>query len=115
MDMNTWCALAHPLPRTPPLSPTAHRKSRPPLRHNRSCAYFCTGMSTFGVCALLFMYGILTSGGEWFLGVPEEDAPAAANACLVAALIYFLYLVYCGLKIGKTSAPTGSKPLDEED
>ena len=43
---------------------------------NTCCAYFCTGMSIFGVAGLLFMYGILTSGGEWFLNpraVNEAD------------------------------------------
>lgn len=112
------------------------------------CAYFCTGMSIFGVIGLvstapspfqrgthsttpemlrppsrahglrvpsaqLFMYGVLTSGGEWFLGVPEADAPAAASGCLVAAGIYGLYLVYCGMKLSKPAAD--SKKLQDED
>ena len=80
------------------------------------CAYFCTGMSIFGVAGLLFMYGILTSGGEWYLGVSEEDAPAAASACLVAAGIYLVYLIYCGLKLGKSSASGGKEKVqDMED
>ena len=112
--MNTWCA-AHTGPCTWPTSPAAHRKSRPPPRHDRSCAYFCTGMSSFGVIGLLFMYTILTSGGEWYLGVSEEDAPAAASACLVAAGIYLVYLIYCGLKIGKASAPSSAAKLQEEE
>ena len=81
---------------------------------NTCCAYFCTGMSIFGVAGLLFMYGILTSGGEWFLGVSKEDAPTAASACLVAAGIYLVYLVYCGLKIGKQGAPGKEKRADDE-
>ena len=36
------------------------------------CAYFCTGLSIFGVLGLLFMYGILSSGGEWFLGISSN-------------------------------------------
>jgi hypothetical protein len=59
----------------------------------------------------LFMYTILNSGGEWYLGVSKEDAPAAAHACLIAAGVYGLYLVYCGLKLGK--APKAVKD-DEE-
>ena len=59
------------------------------------------------------MYTILSSGGEWYLGVGKEDAPAAASACLVAAGVYAIYLVYCGLKLGKASK--GEKPSDEED
>jgi hypothetical protein len=57
------------------------------------------------------MYTILNSGGEWYLGVSKEDAPAAAHACLIAAGVYGLYLVYCGLKLGK--APKAVKD-DEE-
>ena len=81
---------------------------------NTCCAYFCTGMSVFGVAGLLFMYGILQSGGEWFLGVSEDDAPAAAQACLVAAGIYLTYLIYCGLKLGKASAGDEKKADDDE-
>lgn len=62
----------------------------------------------------LFLYVILTSGGEWFLGVSEEDAPAAASACLVAAGIYGVYLLYCGSKLGKATAE-GSKKSDDDD
>lgn len=79
------------------------------------CAYFCTGMSIMGVGGLLFMYGILQSGGEWYLGVSAEDAPAAASACLVAAGIYFIYLVYCGLKLTKASAGGQQKLSNDDD
>ena len=80
------------------------------------CAYFCTGMSVFGLAGLLFMYGILKSGGEWYLGVSEEDTPAAASACLVAAGIYLLYLMYCGSKLMKASATGGKEKVqDMED
>ena len=76
---------------------------------------FCiTGFfGIFGVLGLLFMYGILSSGGEWFLGVSKEDAPAAASACLVAAGVYGIYLVFCGMKLMKP-APTKTKISDEE-
>ena len=37
------------------------------------CAYFCTGLSIFGLGGLLFMFTILQSGGEWYLGVSKED------------------------------------------
>jgi hypothetical protein len=126
------------------------------------CAYFCTGLSIFGLAGLvrrdspshtqhafckgqssssaspkvclcapahvcprslspppaaplaslqLFMYTILNTGGELYLGVSKEDAPAAASACLIAAGVYGVYLVYCGLKLGK--APKAVKD-DEE-
>ena len=61
------------------------------------------------------MYTILSSGGEWYLGVSPEEAPAAANACLVAAGIYAIYLVYCGLKLGKSSAPADTKGDGDDD
>ena len=77
------------------------------------CAYFCTGISVFGVVGLLFMYCIFQAGGEWYLGVSEEDAPAAASACLVAAVIYMIYLAYCGMKLCKTGA--ASKVKESED
>ena len=67
------------------------------------------------VCAQLFMYGILTSGGEWFLGIPPHEAPAAASACLVAAGIYGLYLVYCGSKLMKPSEDSSKKLQDDDD
>jgi hypothetical protein len=59
------------------------------------------------------MYGVLSAGGEWFLGVSKEDAPAAASACLVAAGIYGLYLAYCGLKLMKPAST--KQKLQEED
>ena len=61
------------------------------------------------------MYGILVSGGEWFLGVPEESAPAAAPACLVAAGIYGSYLVFCMLRMAKSGASGARQKLDEEE
>ena len=60
------------------------------------------------------MYMIFTSGGEWYLGVSPEEAPAAASACLVAAGVYALYLVYCGLKLGKTSSKAESVNEDDD-
>ena len=61
----------------------------------------------------LFLYGVLTSGGEWYLGVSHEDAPAVASACMVAAGIYGLYLIYCGMKLMKP-APTSTKIKEDE-
>lgn len=78
------------------------------------CAYFCTGLSIFGVLGLLFMYGVLSNGGQWYLGVSDADAGAAADACLVAAGIYLIYLTWCGWKLTKNS-PTASKKLSDED
>ena len=78
------------------------------------CAYFCTGLSIFGVAGLLFMYTILTNGGEWYLGVTEKEAPAAASACLIAAGIYLVYLLYCGMKLTKSSAMPKEKVADDD-
>lgn len=61
------------------------------------------------------MYGVLTSGGEWFLGVSEEQAPAAATACLVAAGIYGAYLIFCVLRMGKSAATGERQKLHDDD
>ena len=62
----------------------------------------------------LLMYAILTSGGEWYLGVSEEDAASASSACLVAAVIYGVYLVWCGMKLTSASAsPKGKQSEDD--
>lgn len=59
---------------------------------------------------------LLTSGGEWYLGVTEEGAPAAASACYLGACIYGVYLLFCGLKLKKSMAVKDSaQPLDEEE
>ena len=79
------------------------------------CAYFCTGLSIFGLGGLLFMFTILQSGGEWYLGVSKEEAPAAANACLVASAIYAIYLVYCGLKLKAADSAPKTKVGDDDD
>ena len=83
---------------------------------NTCCMYFCTGISAFGIIALLFMYGVLSSGGEWFLGVGEEDAPAAASACLIAAGIYLAYFVFCmGRMMKGNASPTKRERLVDDD
>ena len=61
------------------------------------------------------MYGILTSGGEWFLGVSKENAPAAASACLIASGVYGLYLVFCGMKLMKPAEDDSKKSQDDDD
>lgn len=70
-------------------------------------------MSIFGIFGMALMYLILQSGGEWYLGVGPDEAPAAANACLIAAIIYVIYLVYCGLKLGKASVHKEKVPDDD--
>ena len=81
---------------------------------NTCCAYFCTGMSVFGVIGLLIFYTILQNGGAWYLGVSREEAPHAANACLIAALIYLVYLIYCGMKIMKTNTLPRDKIAEDD-
>lgn len=84
--------------------------------HHMLVKLFRTACSYPPLCdSQLFMYGILTSGGEWFLGVSKEDAPAAASACLVASGVYGLYLVFCGLKLMKPPVDNSKKLHDEED
>merc|ERR1712046_490939 len=71
---------------------------------NVCCIYFCTGLSVFGVVALIFMGVVLGNGGNWYLGVPDDGAAAAASACFVAAAIYGFYVLCCGFlmtKLGK--------------
>ena len=82
---------------------------------NECCAYFCTGLSVFGLGGLLFMYAVLTNGGEWYLGISEHEAPAAASACLVAAAVYGVYLIYCGSKLSALVAAPKAKVGDEEE
>ena len=56
---------------------------------------------------------ILSSGGQWYLGVGDEDAAAAAGACYVAAAIYGGYVLCCGYRMTKLSAGA-PKQLDDE-
>ena len=60
------------------------------------------------------MGALLVSGGEWFLGVSEEQAPAAATACFLGASIYGVYLAVCGMRL-KALSKGGSEQLDDEE
>ncbi|EOD04583.1 hypothetical protein EMIHUDRAFT_441848 [Emiliania huxleyi CCMP1516] len=71
------------------------------------CAYFCTGLSVFGVLGLFFMGYTLKSGNHWFLGVSKEGADASAMACFYAGVIYAVYLFYCGAKVMSWSGKKG--------
>lgn len=55
----------------------------------------------------LFMGYLLSSGNHWFLGVSKEGAEAAATACYLAAGIYLVYLVFCGMKVMQWNAKGG--------
>ena len=54
---------------------------------------------------------VLSMGGEWYLGVSEEHAGAASSACYIAACIYGVYLVTCGLRISKAHAKRNEREL----
>ena len=60
---------------------------------------------------------ILNSGGAWYLGVKEEDAGTAAASCYLAAAVYGIYMVMCGLRIVKANSKARGRAQinDEED
>jgi len=60
---------------------------------------------------------ILNSGGAWYLGVKEEDAGTAAASCYIAAAVYGIYMVMCGLRIMKANSKARGRAQihDEED
>jgi len=58
---------------------------------------------------------ILSSGGEWYLGVAEDDASAAAASCYVAASIYGFYVVCCGMRMKNLNAVSKMQLADEPD
>ena len=58
---------------------------------------------------------ILSSGGEWYLGVAEEDASAAAASCYVAAGIYAFYVCCCGARMMKLNTVSKTQLADEPD
>lgn len=90
------------------------------------CAYCCTGFSVFGVVGLVSMpsasvsrgaasahrvhtsqigFGIiLQSGGNWYLGIDDENSGAAATGCFIAALFYAGYVALCGLRVRRMIA-----------
>ena len=85
---------------------------------NACCAYFCTGMSVFGIFGLTIFGIIIQSGGGWYLGVPEADSESAARACFVAAAIYLGFLVFCCsnlMRINAKKAPPGAEELNDDD
>ena len=60
---------------------------------------------------------ILNSGGAWYLGVKEEDAGTAAASCYLAAAVYCIYMIMCGLRIVKANSKARGRAQinDEED
>lgn len=48
---------------------------------------------------------VLSTGGEWYLGVGTENASASASACFASAFLYLLYLIGCGLRVMKAMSP----------
>ena len=60
------------------------------------------------------MGGVLSNGGQWYLGVADDQREGAATACYLAALIYGLYLVLCGLRIYWASKRVKTGQLHDE-
>ena len=60
---------------------------------------------------------ILNYGGAWYLGVKEEDAGTAAASCYLAAAVYCIYMIMCGLRIVKANSKARGRAQinDEED
>ena len=51
------------------------------------------------------------------MGVKEEDAGTAAASCYLAAAVYGIYMVMCGLRIVKANSKARGRAQinDEED
>jgi hypothetical protein len=58
---------------------------------------------------------ILSSGGQWYLGVSDEGAAAAATSCWIAAGIYGGYLTLCGWRVCNASKKARTQLPDEPD
>ncbi|ODQ78418.1 hypothetical protein BABINDRAFT_172218 [Babjeviella inositovora NRRL Y-12698] len=64
-------------------------------------AYFCTGLSAFGIVILSFIGWLFKINHESMMGSvsdPENGAEVAATVW-GAAFIYLLFFVFCGLQI----------------
>ena len=55
---------------------------------------------------------VLSMGGEWYLGVTEEEKSSAAMACWMGAAIYGLYLFFCMSRLKSANA---RQKLKEEE
>ena len=93
------CLSPHALP-TPAVGLRARRClcAHPALSHVLLPHVPCPALVQF------FMGLVLQMGGEWYLGVSEEDAASSAMACYLAGIVYILYLFGCGMRINKASA-----------
>ena len=97
----------------PPAPSSAPRPGVPPplpvpLHSARCPTPLCRARQTFiGL--------ILSMGGEWYLGVPEENASSAATACFAAAFFYLLYLIGCGMRVQKELNRKGDAELLEDE
>ena len=58
---------------------------------------------------------VLKMGGNWYLNVPNENAPKAAEGCFMAAGIYACFLLFCGYRVMKLSNKKPDVPLDHDD
>ncbi|KAL1498444.1 hypothetical protein AB1Y20_013769 [Prymnesium parvum] len=80
---------------------------------NTCCAYCCTGLSLFGVVGLVSFGLVLQAGGNWYLGVSEENAKGAAQGCFVGAGIYAAYIVLCGYRVCKLARKKPDREREE--
>ncbi|CCK71045.1 uncharacterized protein KNAG_0F03810 [Huiozyma naganishii CBS 8797] len=63
-------------------------------------AWFCTVLSAFGVVILSVIAHLFNTNHESFVGSinDPEDGPAVARTVSLAALVYLLFLLFCGFQ-----------------
>ncbi|KAJ1636868.1 hypothetical protein T492DRAFT_860973 [Pavlovales sp. CCMP2436] len=101
------------------------------------CAYFCTGVSFFGILTLVSArappcalppFGavsvVLSGGGAHYVseefggrhGEPPVFSPSeAVKACYGAMGIYAAFLLFCGFRVYSMNAKGASKQLMDEE
>ncbi|KAH3902457.1 uncharacterized protein SCODWIG_03041 [Saccharomycodes ludwigii] len=64
-------------------------------------AWFCTVLSAFAVIILSVIGHLFNISHEEFVGSinDPEDGPAVAHTVFIAALVYFIFFVFCGSQI----------------
>jgi len=88
------------------------------------CAYFCTGVSFFGILTLGAVSVVLSGGGAHYVseefggrhGEPPVFSPSeAVKACYGAMGIYAAFLLFCGFRVYSMNAKGASKQLMDEE
>jgi len=89
------------------------------------CAYFCTGVSAFGIMTLAVISVVLNGDGAHYIAEefshwegPGDTVHAspkkAAQACMYAIGIYALFLAFCGYKVYNIQTKGAAKAPAEE-